>query len=242
MKNSSFYLWVIVLLSMVLGFMIGSNQQLVQNVTRTPLSGNQKLSQFLRYLDRYYVDQIDTDSLATEVIQDLIERLDPHSFYIPKEELARMNENMKGNFVGIGVSFFMVEDTVNVVRVLDGGPSKTAGILAGDRILIANQDTLYGKQLSSQDIVNTLRGEEATEVNLAVYRPSSKENFALTFDRAAVPITSVEHYMIEEEVGYIQINRFAETTNDEFQTAIRALKTAGMTKLILICVITQGVT
>ena len=174
MKNSSFYLWVIVLLSMVLGFMIGSNQQLVQNVTRTPLSGNQKLSQFLRYLDRYYVDQIDTDSLATEVIQDLIERLDPHSFYIPKEELARMNENMKGNFVGIGVSFFMVEDTVNVVRVLDGGPSKTAGILAGDRILIANQDTLYGKQLSSQDIVNTLRGEEATEVNLAVYRPNSK--------------------------------------------------------------------
>lgn len=233
MKNSSIYLWVIVLLSMVLGFMIGSNQQLVQNVTRTPLSGNQKLSQFLRYLDRYYVDQIDTDSLATEVIQDLIERLDPHSFYIPKEELARMNENMKGNFVGIGVSFFMVEDTVNVVRVLDGGPSKTAGILAGDRILIANQDTLYGKQLSSQDIVNTLRGEEATEVNLAVYRPSSKENFALTFDRAAVPITSVEHYMIEEEVGYIQINRFAETTNDEFQSAIRALKTTGMTKLIL---------
>ena len=233
MKNSSFYLWVIVLLSMVLGFMIGSNQQLVQNVTRAPLNGNQKLNQFMRYLDRYYVDQIDTDSLATAVIQDLIERLDPHSFYIPKEELARLNENMKGNFVGIGVSFFMVEDTVNVVRVLPGGPSKTAGILAGDRILIANQDTLYGKQLSSQDIVNTLRGEESTEVNLDLYRPSSNEKFSLRFDRAAVPITSVESYMIEEGIGYIQINRFAETTNKEFQLAITSLKSKGMSKLIL---------
>ena len=218
---------------MVLGFMIGSNQQLVQNVTRAPLNGNQKLNQFMRYLDRYYVDQIDTDSLATAVIQDLIERLDPHSFYIPKEELARLNENMKGNFVGIGVSFFMVEDTVNVVRVLPGGPSKTAGILAGDRILIANQDTLYGKQLSSQDIVNTLRGEESTEVNLDLYRPSSNEKFSLRFDRVVVPITSVESYMIEEGIGYIQINRFAETTNKEFQLAITSLKSKGMSKLIL---------
>ena len=233
MKNSTFFLWVIVLLSMGLGFIIGSNQQLVQNVTRTPLSGNQKLSQFLRYMDRYYVDQIDTDSLATEVIQDLIERLDPHSFFIPEDELARMNENMRGNFVGIGVSFFMVKDTVNVVRVLQGGPSRTAGILAGDRILIANQDTLFGKQLTSQDIVNTLRGKENTKVDLEVYRPTTKKRFSLAFDRAEVPINSVEYYLIEEGTGYVQINRFAETTNQDFQTAIEALKAQGMSQLIL---------
>jgi carboxyl-terminal processing protease len=100
MKRYNLFLWIIVLLSMALGFLIGTNQQLVENVIRTPHNGSQKLNQFLRYLDRYYVDQIDIDSLSTEVIQDLIRKLDPHSFYIPKEELARMAENMQGNFVG----------------------------------------------------------------------------------------------------------------------------------------------
>ena len=175
MKSYTFYLWVVVLLSMTLGFLIGSNQQIVQNVVRKPVTGNQKLSQFMRYLDQYYVDQVDTDSLATEVIQDLIQKLDPHSFYISKDELSRMAENMKGNFKGIGVSFFMVNDTVSVVRVLPGGPSKSAGILAGDRILIANQDTLSGKQLQSQDIVNILRGVENTTLQLSIFRPSRQK-------------------------------------------------------------------
>ena len=98
MKSYTVYLWVVVLLSMALGFLIGSNQQIVQNVVRKPVTGNQKLSQFMRYLDQYYVDQVDTDSLATEVIQDLIQKLDPHSFYISKDELSRMAENMQGKF------------------------------------------------------------------------------------------------------------------------------------------------
>ena len=98
MKSYTVYMWVVVLLSMILGFLIGSNQQIVQNILRKPVTGNQKLSQFMRYLDQYYVDQIDTDSLATEVIQDLIQKLDPHSFYISKEELSSMAENMQGNF------------------------------------------------------------------------------------------------------------------------------------------------
>ncbi len=233
MKSYTVYMWVVVLLSITLGFLIGSNQQIVQNVVRQPMTGNQKLSQFMRYLDQYYVDQIDTDSLATEVIQDLIKKLDPHSFYISKEELSRMAENMQGNFVGIGVSFFMVNDTVNVVRVLPGGPSKTAGILAGDRILIANQDTLYGKQLQSQDIVNILRGEEDSPLKLSLFRPSGQKKLLVELNRGAVPITSVAHYLVEPKIGYIQINRFAETTAREFGKAITALKQQGMTQLIL---------
>lgn len=233
MKSYTVYMWVVVLLSMILGFLIGSNQQIVQNVVRKPVTGNQKLSQFMRYLDQYYVDQIDTDSLATEVIQDLIQKLDPHSFYISKEELSRMAENMQGNFKGIGVSFFMVNDTVNVVRVLPGGPSKSAGILAGDRILIANQDTLYGKQLQSQDIVNILRGEENTPLQLSLFRPSGQKNLLVELKRGAVPITSVSHYLIKPEIGYIKINRFAEITRLEFSKAITDLKQKGMTQLIL---------
>jgi len=233
MKSYTLYMWVVVLLSITLGFLIGSNQQMVQNVMRKPITGNQKLSQFMRYLDQYYVDQIDTDSLATEVIQDLIQRLDPHSFYISKKELSRMAENMQGNFKGIGVSFFMVNDTVNVVRVLPGGPSKSAGILAGDRILIANQDTLYGKQLQSQDIVNILRGEENTPLKLSLFRPNGRQNLLVELNRGAVPITSVTHYLIQPEIGYIKVNRFAETTPREFKSALTTLKQKGVNQLIL---------
>jgi carboxyl-terminal processing protease len=233
MKSYTVYMWVVVLLSMILGFLIGSNQQIVQNVLRKPVTGNQKLSQFMRYLDQYYVDQIDTDSLATEVIQDLIQKLDPHSFYISKEELSSMAENMQGNFKGIGVSFFMVNDTVNVLRVLPGGPSKSAGILAGDRILIANQDTLYGKQLQSQDIVNILRGEENTPIELSLFRPRGQKNILVELNRGAIPITSVSHYLTQPEIGYIKINRFAETTSREFSQAITDLKNKGMIQLIL---------
>lgn len=233
MKSYSIYMWVVVLLSITLGFLIGSNQQIVQNILRKPATGNQKLSQFMRYLDNYYVDKIDTDSLATEVIQDLIQKLDPHSFYISKEELQRMSENMQGNFVGIGVSFFMVGDTVNVVRVLPGGPSKKAGLLAGDRILVANKDTLYGKGLQSQEIVNILRGEASSPLKLSLYRPSSQKKVQVELNRAPVPITSVAHYLIEQEIGYIQINRFAETTFKEFEEAITDLKQKGMSQLIL---------
>ena len=233
MKSYSLYMWVVVLLSITLGFLIGSNQQIFQNVVRQPMTGNQKLSQFMRYLDQYYVDQIDTDSLATEVIQDLIKKLDPHSFYISNEELSRMAENMQGNFMGIGVSFFMVNDTVNVVRVLPGGPSKSAGVLAGDKILIANQDTLYGKQLQSQDIVNILRGEENTPLKLSLFRPDGQKNILVELNRGAVPITSVTHYLVQPEIGSIQVNRFAETTLREFKSALIDLKKKGTNQLIL---------
>lgn len=233
MKKYNLYLWVIVLLSMTLGFLIGSNQQLVQNVSRGKSSGNQKINQFINYLDRYYVDQIDTDSLATSIIQTIINKLDPHSFYISPKELTRIAEDMQGNFVGIGVSFFMVQDTVNVVRVLEGGPSKTAGLLAGDRILLADNDTLHGKKLASEDIVNRLRGEKGSPVILEIYRPSTQSKLTVSLNRGAVPIRSVNHYLLAPEVGYIKINRFGQTTSQEFKQALVSLKTAGMTQLVL---------
>lgn len=233
MKQYNVFLWVIVLLSMTLGFLIGSNQQLVQNVTRGKTSGNYKLNQFISYLDRYYVDQIDTDSLATSIIQSIVDKLDPHSFYISPKELTRIAENMQGNFVGIGVSFFMVQDTVNVVRVLEGGPSKKAGLLAGDRILVADNDTLFGKQLTSENIVNRLRGENSSPVVLEIYRPSTQTNLSVPLNRGAVPIRSVNHYLLAPQVGYVKINRFGETTSNEFKQALASLKEEGMTQLVL---------
>lgn len=233
MKRYTLFLWLVVVLSVMLGFLIGSNQQLVENVQRKPLSGTQKLNQFIRYLDRYYVDQINTDSLASVLIKDIVQKLDPHSFYIGQEDLSAMTEKMQGNFVGIGVSFFMVEDTVNVIRVLEGGPSKRAGLLSGDRILTANNDTLFGKRLESKEIVNRLRGEEQSPVHLKIYRPSSATTFGVRLQRELVPIRSVVHYLLHNTIGYIKINRFADTTYKEFISAVEELNSLGMSQMIL---------
>lgn len=233
MKSYTLYLWLIVLLSVGLGFLLGSNQHMINSLDDESHSGQQKLRRFLEYLDHYYVDQIDTDSLATQVIQDLIGKLDPHSFYISPEELSEVTENMRGNFYGIGVSFFMVRDSVNIVRVLDGGPSKRVGLLAGDRILIANKDTLYGKKYHSQDIVRRLRGNNKTKIDLSIYRPSAGKVLTVELERGKVPLPSVAYYLKRKAIGYIKIRRFSETTNDEFQSAITDLIAQGMNQLIL---------
>lgn len=231
MNRSTFFIWTIVGLSLLFGFMVGRSPH--WNQSSDVSSGSEKVNQFMQYLDRYYVKAIDTDSLATDVIQAMIEKLDPHSFYIPPEELEQINENLQGNFVGIGVNFFMINDTINVIRVLDQGPSKKVGIQSGDRILIANRDTLYGKNLTSEAVVQRLRGKEKSEVTLTVYRPSSKQLKQIKVTRAPVPIFSVIHYTIAPQTGYIKINRFAETTNQEFQRAVADLKAKGMKKMIL---------
>lgn len=233
MKSSTFYLWIIVLLSVALGFLLGSNPILIDQYSPVSIKGGQRLQQLMRYIDKSYVDQIDTDSLVTLVVQDVIGRLDPHSAYIPEEELRFVNENMQGEFVGIGVSFFMMDDSLKVVRVLENGPSKKAGILAGDRILLTNKDTLYGKNLGSADIVKKLRGKPNTKVALKLYRPKTSETFELELERAAVPITSVHHYALTSKIGYIKINRFAQTTAKEFEDALKDLKNKGTQQLIL---------
>lgn len=233
MNRANRYFWTTIGLSILLGFLIGLNPFWDNPSDEQLLDSSKKIDQFFRYLDQYYVDAIDTDSLATDVIQAMIEKLDPHSFYIPPEELIRIKENMQGNFVGIGVSFFMISDSINVIRVLRGGPSKKADIRPGDRILIANKDTLFGKNLTSEDVVQRLRGKRESRVALTVYRPSSKQLIQTEVLRAPVPIRSVIHYPIASKTGYIKINRFAETTNQEFQRAITDLKASGMENMIL---------
>ena len=175
MKNNNLHLWVIVLLSLFLGFTIGSNQQLVFNATSFEISSSQKLKRFIQFIETNYVDEIDIDSLVNTIIDNSISQLDPHSVYIPREEMQKISEEMQGTFVGIGVSFFMEQDTVSVVRVLENGPSKAVGILPGDRILIADQDTLFGQNRSSESIIKTLKGKPETIVQLKIYRKQTKE-------------------------------------------------------------------
>ena len=224
MKNNNLHLWVIVLLSLFLGFTIGSNQQLVFNATSFEISSSQKLKRFIQFIETNYVDEIDIDSLVNTIIDNSISQLDPHSVYIPREEMQKISEEMQGTFVGIGVSFFMEQDTVSVVRVIENSPSKAVGILPGDRILIADQDTLFGQNRSSESIIKTLKGKPETIVQLKIYRKQTKEFLNFDVERGEVPIPSVYGYLLEEGVGYIQLNRFAETTGVEFRKILIELK------------------
>ena len=193
-----------------------------------------KIKKLLDYIQRDYVDTVNTDKLLDDAIAQMLNKLDPHSVYIPKENLQAITENMQGNFVGIGVQFRMIKDSVTVIQPIKGGPSIKAGILAGDRILVANNDTLYGKNIRSSNIPKFLKGNPNTKVTLQIYRKRNDSLFNVEITRGKVNIKSVDlAYMINDSVGYIKLDRFARNTYREFKTSLQELKTNGMTDLII---------
>ena len=225
---------LLVLLSLLIGVYVGTNFQLAPRLVKRTTSAQKKLDRFLYYLSNNYVEEVDSDSLVGVVIESIIDRLDPHSTFIPKTASQELAENMQGEFVGIGVSFFMVEDTVAVVRVLNGGPSEAAGLLPGDRIMLANNDSLFQQNYSSEEIVSKLKGPPNTEVELAIYRKQNDSVFWVNMKRGAVPLKSVDAaYMIDDATAYIKINRFSQTTYQEFAKALNALKWKKFNNLVL---------
>ncbi|MDB9778371.1 S41 family peptidase, partial [Polaribacter sp.] len=193
-----------------------------------------KIKKLLNYIQRDYVDTVNTDKLLDGAIAQMLNKLDPHSVYIPKENLQAITENMQGNFVGIGVQFRMIKDSITVIQPIQGGPSIKAGIKAGDRILMADNDTLFGKEIRSANVPKFLKGKPATKVALQVYRKSTDSLFTVSITRGKVNIKSVDlAYMINDNLGYIKLDRFARNTYREFKTSLQALKTKGMTNLIL---------
>lgn len=197
-------------------------------------SKKDKLNQLIDYIDHEYVDNVNTDSIVDVTVNNILEKLDPHSVYIPKNEMQEVNENMKGDFVGVGVSFYIYKDSLSVVRPLEGGPSIKAGILPGDRIMIANGDTLFDKGLQPDDIRRKLKGLPNTPVNLKVYRKSEDKWLDVNIKRSDVPIKSVDsYYMLTDKLGYISINRFAESTYREFKEALNSLQAQGAMQLAL---------
>lgn len=200
-------------------------------------SGNpkkQKLNRLIDYIDYEYVDDVNTDSIVDVTVNKILENLDPHSVYIPKEEYANVTENMKGDFVGIGVSFYNVQDTIVVIKAIEGGPSEKIGIRGGDRILYANGNKLFDRGISSDSITSQLKGKENTKVTLKVLRKGIKDLLTFNVKRGKVPLKSVDAaYMLTGDLGYIKINRFSETTYKEFSEAIKQLKKEGARQIAL---------
>lgn len=193
-----------------------------------------KYVRFLEFLDRFYVDSVNADKIVENAIIKQLEVLDPHSTYITKEEFEKMNEPLKGNFEGIGVSFNILKDTLFIISPIVGGPSEKVGIHSGDRILKVDGKNVAGIGLTNEMVYSLLRGDKGTKVTVSVLRRGEPELLDFTIVRDKIPINSLDaSYMSDKTTGYIKLSRFAMTTMDEFKTAAESLKKSGATNLIL---------
>jgi carboxyl-terminal processing protease len=235
MKINKIYLPILFFSCIALGIVIGglinypkSNTSLGKNNYKV------KLNRLLDFIDNEYVDDVKTDSIVDMTVNSILSKLDPHSVYLAKSEQKQEAESMRGDFVGIGVNFYMYNDSVAVIKPIENGPAAKAGILPGDRILFADKFQLYGKKIPNDTLYTKLRGEEGSKVTLTVYRKSINKKLKIDLQREVVPIKSVDtHVMLNDKTGYIKINRFAETTGNEFHTALLDLKRKGIQELVI---------
>ena len=193
-----------------------------------------KLNTILNYIQSEYVDSVDRNHLVETAIPAILRELDPHSIYIPARDLQAINEPLEGNFEGIGVSFNMPDDTVVIISTISGGPSEKVGIMAGDRIVSINDTLVAGIKYSQEKVVGMLKGPRGTTVKVGIKRPGTRNILDFTIVRDKIPLYSVDvSYMVDDEIGYVKISKFAKTTLEEFNAAVEKLKTLGMKKFIL---------
>lgn len=195
-----------------------------------------KLGWALSEIEERYVDPITRDSLAELALPLLLQELDPHSVYIPASEFAATNEPLTGTFDGIGVMFNMLTDTVQITNVIAGGPSAAAGIVAGDRIITVDDNTIAGVKMDQDKVVGMLRGKRGSTVKLGILRAPARELLPVTVTRGAIPVKSLEAAFIvpgNPEVGYLKFGRFAATTHSEVFAALMQLREQGARKMII---------
>jgi carboxyl-terminal processing protease len=236
-KNSKFAirLPIIIALTLAAGIQIGAKFFGNQNMIGDVIKSSSKFKEILTYIDRSYVDPVDIDSLTDYGIMKMLEKLDPHTSYLPASESELAMAELQNGFDGIGVEFSIFNDTVYVVTPLSGGPSEEAGILSGDAIIEANAISLTGEELSTRLIFSTLRGPKGSVVKMKIKRKGFKELLEFKVLRDKIPTFSVDaaYLMDDKKTGFIKINRFSETTYDEFLGSLKDLKSQGMKQLVL---------
>lgn len=196
--------------------------------------GYMKYKEILQLIENNYVDTVNTDELVDYSIEKMLEKLDPHTVYINPQDAVAARDQLGGGFDGIGVEFNIYKDTVYVVTPLAGGPSEAVGIQSGDKIIKVDDKPLSGPKLENSAVFKALRGKRNTDVKLTILRKGDKQPKEFTVTRDRIPTYSVDAaYMIDAKTGYIKVNRFSETTYDEFKTALASLKAKGMTQLMM---------
>lgn len=236
MANKRLQVWFPLLFSivMVVGVVIGFKMH--ENMGGRnffSLSRKSPIQEVVDLVRLRYVDDVNIDSLGNEAINTLLHKLDPHSVYISASHIAYENDNLRGNFSGIGIEFQIFYDTVNVINVLPNGPSDKAGVQMGDRFIAVNDSIIIaGKGIESSDVINLLRGERGSSVKITVLR--NDQLIPITINRGTIPIPSVDAaYMINDSTGFIHLNKFAESTYREFMQSLEMLQSKGMHKLIV---------
>lgn len=194
----------------------------------------QKFATTMQIIEFAYVDSIDGPELVETAIVEMLKELDPHSAYISKEEVERVNEPLEGSFEGIGVTFQIFNDTILVVSPVPGGPSDKLGIMAGDKIVKINGKESTGEKIDNQYVIDRLRGEKGTTVDVSIKRPGKEKLIEYTITRDKIPLNSIDAtYMAAPKIGYIKLTRFSKTSVDEFHESMAELRKQGMESLIL---------
>jgi len=236
-------------LAVALGILVGSALTQKVNAQRIVFHNGSwsieqsKVDRLLQLMSTAYVDSLNIDSITDEAMADLVQKLDPHSAYIPKEDLEMVNSELAGSFSGIGVQFTIQQDTVRIVAVISGGPCAGVGVLAGDKLISVDDSAFVGKKMNNEKVMRTLRGPKGTLVKLGVLRAGVTEPLYFTVTRGDIPVTSVDaKFIIEpkagsqkpkDKIGFVRVNKFGETTYKEFIAALADLKAQGATSFIV---------
>lgn len=228
--NSIIWYPLVISIAIVLGIVIGN----YISTKKFTLDKDRKINAVLNLIQSEYVDSIDVKDLVEQAIPAIIGNLDPHSYYIPASDIRAENEKLDGSMSGIGVSFFMMNDTANVDQVIPNGPAEKVGMLAGDRIISVNGESIVGGTLTAEGIRSKIRGEKSTKVKIGVKRNSSKKTLTFTITRDDIPMNTIDvSYMLDDKTGYIKIAQFGKNTYDEFFAALSKLKKDGASRYIV---------
>lgn len=228
--NSIIWYPLVISIAIVLGIVIGN----YISTKKFTLDKDRKINAVLNLIQSEYVDSIDVKDLVEQAIPAIIGNLDPHSYYIPASDIRAENEKLDGSMSGIGVSFFMMNDTANVDQVIPNGPAEKVGMLAGDRIISVNGESIVGGTLTAEGIRSKIRGEKGTKVRIGVKRNTSKKTLTFTITRDDIPMHTIDvSYMLDDKTGYIKIAQFGKNTYDEFFAALSKLKKDGASRYIV---------
>lgn len=226
-------------ITMVIGIFIGSwnsntSEYQFYDTYDFEYSRRNNLNMLLHAIEQQYVDSVNSKELTDNAMASVLKELDPHSAYIPAEDMESANADLEGSFSGIGIQFNLLNDTINVVDVISGGPSEKSGLLPGDRIITVDDSTFVGKTITNERVMKHLRGEKGSIVKLGIKRHGATELLQFEIERGDIPLHSVDAaYMIEPSIGYILISKFGRTTFDEFLAALARLKNDGAESFII---------
>ena len=223
---------VVMVIGMIIGFKLRESTW-----TKRPIvekADYNKLEEVFSLVENKYVDTIAKEKVIDKLIENLLEELDPHSFFISAKDLESVNESLEGNFEGIGIEFYVLKDTIIVVSPISGGPSEALGIMSGDKIIRIEDSVVAGIGITNNQVIKKLRGEKGTKVKVGISRRNAPELLDFVITRDKIPIFSVDvGYKVDQETGYIRINRFSATTYREFMKELKKLKKQGMEKLVI---------